>query len=652
MATTEKRLDVTDLDFDDIKGNLKTFMRNQSDFTDYDFEGSGINALLDVLAYNTHYLAMNMNMVANEAFLDTASVRSSVVSHAKTLGYTPNSVRAPVAFVNVTLNGIGALTSATIPVGTVFTTVIDDVNYQFVTVAEHSTQIENGIISFSNLPIYEGTYVTNRYTVDTDNVDQKFYVNDENGDTTTLIVDVFDNSSSTSSTTFTLATDTTQTASDSNVYFLQESVDGKFEIYFGDGVIGKALSDGNIVRMRYVVTNKTKANGASSFSTSATISGITNITTATVSNASGGAEKESIQSIKFNAPLDYAAQGRAVTVNDFKAVVPKVYANAKSVQVYGGEDNDVPTYGKVYISIVPTTGAITASAKLDIVKNLKNNYTVASVTPEIVDPEYTKIRLNVNFSYNSKNTIKAQETLISNVTKTITDFNTNNLSKFDAAFRYSPFSSLIDNTDSAITSNITTLKLSKDFTPTLNTSTKYTIPFSNALYNPHSGHDSDAGGILSSSGFKISGNINEMFLNDDGMGNVRMYYIVDGTTNTYQDNNAGTIDYKTGEIILTSFNITEVSNIDGATSTKVRLIVTPESNDIIGVRNQVLEIDTANLIVNANVDTIATGSASAGVGVTTTSTYSGATTAASSSSTSSTSSTSSSSSSSSSSSGY
>ena len=652
MATTEKRLDVTDLDFDDIKGNLKTFMRNQSDFTDYDFEGSGINALLDVLAYNTHYLAMNMNMVANEAFLDTASVRSSIVSHAKTLGYTPNSVRAPIAFVNVTLNNIGNLTSATIPVGTVFTTVIDDVNYQFVTVAEHSTQIQNGIISFTNLPIYEGTYVTNRYTVDINNVDQKFYVNDENGDTTTLIVDVFDNSSSTSSTTFTLATDTTQTASDSNVYFLQESVDGKFEIYFGDGIIGKALSDGNIVRMRYVVTNKAKANGASSFSTSATISGITNITTATVSNASGGAEKESIQSIKFNAPLDYAAQGRAVTVNDFKAVVPKVYANAKSVQVYGGEDNDVPTYGKVYISIVPTTGAITASAKLDIVKNLKNNYTVASVTPEIVDPEYTKIRLNVNFSYNSKNTVKAQETLISNVTKTITDFNTNNLSKFDAAFRYSPFSSLIDNTDPAITSNITTLKLSKDFIPTLNTSTKYTIPFSNALYNPHSGHDSDAGGILSSSGFKISGNTNEMFLNDDGMGNVRMYYIVDGTTNTYQDNNAGTINYKTGEVILTSFNITEVSNVDGAASTKIRLIVTPESNDIIGVRNQVLEIDTANLIVNANVDTIATGSASAGVGVTTTSTYSGATTAASSSSTSSTSSASSSSSSSSSSSGY
>jgi len=638
MATTEKRLDVTDLDFDDIKSNLKTFMRNQSDFTDYDFEGSGMSALLDVLSYNTHYLAMNMNMVANESFLDTASVRSSVVSHAKTLGYIPNSARAPIAYVNVTLNNFGTLSSATIPVGTVFTTVIDDINYQFVTVAEYTSQVVNGVLTFSNIPIYEGTYITNRYTVDTKNVDQKFYVNDANGDTTTLIVDVFDNASATSSTTFTQALDNTQVKSDSDVYYLQESVDGKFEIYFGDGITGKALSDGNIVRMRYVVTNKTKANGASNFTTSATISTITDITTATVSAASGGAEKESIQSIKFNAPLDYAAQGRAVTVNDFKAIVPKVYANAKSVQVYGGEDNDIPVYGKVYISIVPTTGSITAAAKNQIVKDLKETYSVASVTPAIIDPEYTKLRLGITFTYNSKNTIKAKETLESNVLTTVTNFNTNNLTNFDSAFRHSAFTRLIDETDDAITSNITTVNLSKDFTPTLNSSTKYTVPFSNALYNPHSGHDSDAGGILSSSGFKISGNTNEMFLNDDGMGNVRMYYIVDGTTKTYQDSTAGTIDYVNGQVVLTSLNITEISNVDGVASTKIRLIVKPESNDIIAVRNQVLEIDLSNSVISASVDTIATGSSSAGVGVSTTSSYSGSSSSASSSSTSSTSS--------------
>ena len=638
MATTDKKLDVTDLDFDDIKGNLKTFMRNQSEFTDYDFEGSGISALLDVLAYNTHYLAMNMNMVANEAFLDTASVRSSVVSHAKTLGYIPNSARAPIANVNVTLNNIDGLTSATIPSGTIFNTVIDDINYQFVTVAEHTALTVNGVLSFSNIPIHEGTYVTNRYTVDTDNVDQKFYVNDKNGDTSTLLVDVFNTASSTASTTFTQALDNTQVKADSNVYYLQESIDGKFEIYFGDGITGKALSDGNIVRLRYVVTNKTKANGASSFATSATITGITDITTATVSAASGGAEKESIQSIKFNAPLDYAAQGRAVTVNDFKAIVPKVYANAKSVQVYGGEDNDVPVYGRVYISIVPTTGSITASAKNQIVKDLKETYSVASVTPTIIDPEYTKLRLSVTFTYNSKNTIKAKETLESNVLTTVTNFNTNNLTNFDSAFRHSAFTRLIDETDDAITSNITTVKLSKDFTPTIGTPTKYTIPFSNTLFNPHSGHMADTGGILSSSGFKISGNQNEMFLNDDGSGNVRMFYVVDGTTSTYEDNTAGTIDYQNGEVILTSLNITEVSNVDGVSSNKIRVIVSPESNDIIAVRNQVLEIDLTNSTINASVDTIATGSSSAGVGVATASSYTGSSSSASSSSTSSTSS--------------
>ena len=653
MATTDKRLDVSDLDFDDIKTNLKTFMRNQSEFTDYDFEGSGINALLDVLAYNTHYLGMNMNMVANEAFLDTASIRSSVVSHAKTLGYTPSSARASVANVNVTLNGaIDSLTSAIIPLGTIFTTQINDVNYQFVTVSEHTTNKVNGILSFTNIPIHEGTYITNRYVVDTSNVDQKFLLNDKRADTTTLTVDVFDTSSSTSSTTFTLATDTTQTNTNSNVYFLQESTDGKFEIYFGDGIIGKALSDGNVVRMRYVVTNKAVANGASSFSSSATISGVSDLTIATVSNASGGSEPESVQSIKFNAPLDFAAQGRAVTINDFKTIVPKVYPNTKSIQVYGGEDNDVPVYGRVYISIVPTSGSITASAKNTIVRELKNTYTVASITPVIVDPEYTNLRLNISFTYNSKNTTKTTETLISNVNTTVNNFNTDKLSKFDSAFRHSQFTKLIDETDPAITSNITTIKLSKDFTPVLNTSTKYTIPFNNALYNPHSGHDADSGGIVSSTGFFISGNTNEMFLNDDGQGNIRLFYITGGTTNTYENNTQGTIDYKNGLIILNSLNITSVSNVDGATSTKIRLIVQPDSNDVIAVRNQVLEIDLINTSITSVVDTVATGSSSAGVGVTTTSSYTGTTNTAGSTSTSSTSSSSTSSSSSSSSSGY
>lgn len=621
MATENKRLNVTELDFDDIKGNLKTFMRNQNEFKDYDFEGSGINALLDVLAYNTHYLAMNVNMAANEMFLDTASLRESVVSHAKTLGYTPNSARAPIGYVNVTLNNFGALTSATIPAETVFTASVDDVSYQFVTVSEYTTAVSNGVLSFSNIPIYEGTYTKNRYTVDNKNVDQKFKLTSDRADTTTLKVQVFENAAATTFTTYTLATDITQVKSDSNVYFLQEANDGRFEVYFGDGIVGKKLSDNNVVVLNYVVTNKGKANSATGFRTTATISGITDVTTATVSAASGGAEPESIQSIKLNAPLDYASQGRAVTPEDYKSIIPKVYSNTKSVQVWGGEDNATAVYGRTYISIVPTAGSITESAKQQIVNDLKNTYTVASVTPVIVDPVTTFIRLNVNFKYNKKNTTKTSETLVSNVRTALTNYDTNNLQVFDGLFRHSAVTGLIDDVDDSILSNITTLKLSQFVTPTLNSSTKYELEFNNAIYNPHSGHNAAMGGVVSSTGFKISGNDNEMFLNDDGQGNIRLFYYTDGTTITYQDETAGTIDYGTGKIVLTALNIASVSNVDGATSTKIRLVVTPESSDVVAVRNQILQLDNANTTVTAGEDTIAGGGASAGVGYTTSSSY-------------------------------
>ena len=630
MATTDKRLNVTELDFDNIKTNLKTFMRNQDDFTDYDFEGSGINALMDLLAYNTHYLAMNVNMAANEMFLDTASIRSTVVSHAKTLGYTPNSARAPIGTINVTLNNTGGLVTATIPAETVFTSTVDDVSYQFVTIAEHTTNISNGQLIFSGIPIYEGTYTKNRYTVDTKNVDQKFKITSDRADTTTLTVQVFSSADSSTFDTYTLATDITQVGPTSEVYFLQECDDGRFEVYFGDGIIGKALSDNNVVVLSYVVTNKQEANGATTFNTTATISGITDITVATVSAASGGSEPESIQSIKLNAPLDYAAQGRAVTPEDYKAIIPKVYSNTKSVQVWGGEDNSTAVYGRTYISIVPTAGSITASAKETIVNDLKNTYTIASVTPVIVDPVTTFIRLGVNFKYNKKNTTKTSETLVSNVTTALQNYDANTLQKFDGVFRHSQVTGLIDDVDSSILSNITTVKLSQFVTPTLNTSTKYELEFNNAVYNPHSGHASTEGGVLSSTGFTISGDANEMFLNDDGNGVIRMFYYTDGTTLTYKDESAGVIDYTTGKVTLNALNITSVSNVDGATSTKFRIVITPASTDVVAVRNQILQIDFANTTVASSEDTIAGGGASAGVGYTTTSSYTPTTTSSSS----------------------
>ena len=305
-----KKLRVTELDFDDIKENLKVFLKSQTEFKDYDFEGSGMNILLDTLAYNTHYLGFNANMLANEMFLDSSVLRSSVVSHAKALGYEVSSPRASVATVNVTLTT--SASTRTMSAGTVFTTTVDGTSYQFVTVGDITATNTGTSVPFDGVKIYEGSYVTTRYTVDSTDVDQKFTLADARADTTTLTVKVQNSSSDTTTTTYTKATDITQLSSSSTVYYLQETDSGLFEIYFGDGVVSKALSDGNIVILQYVVTNKDLANGASSFSSPSSIDGETTITVTTVANASGGAEGESINSIKLNAPLDYASQGRAV----------------------------------------------------------------------------------------------------------------------------------------------------------------------------------------------------------------------------------------------------------------------------------------------------------------------------------------------------
>lgn len=612
MAT---RLQVTELDFDDIKTNLKTYMKNQTEFTDYDFEGSGLSTIIDLLAYNTHYLAMNANMAINETFLDTATLRSSVVSHAKTLGYTPRSARSPVAYVDVTLNSFTG-SSATIAKGTKFTTQVDGVTYGFVANASQSVSPVNGVTRFVNLPIYEGSLVTAKYTVDNANIEKKYLVTDARADTTTLKVSIQNSSSDATTNTYTLATDISQVSATSNVYFLQEVEDGKFEVYFGDGVVGSKPTDGNIVILEYIVTNKDKANGANVFS-GTSVAGESDITVATLISASGGAEAETIQSIKYNAPLDYSSQGRAVTAQDYKTIVPQVYADTSAIQVWGGEDNNPPRYGQVYLAIKTKSGVNLTQAQKDSVVKLLDSYNIASVRPTIVDPETTKLRLAVAIKFDSKSTVKSAATIETEVTNTITNYNTSDLAQFDGIFRYSKLSRLIDATDGSILSNITTLKIEKSFTPILNSASQYILDFANALYNPHSGHNSAMGGITSSTGFTISGNTNTIFLDDDGNGNIRTYFLVGGTTRTYLDSTVGTIDYGTGKITIPSLNITGTSNSDGT----VQVITQPKSNDVVPVRNQLLEIDLTNTTVNVAVDTIESGGSAAGTGYTTTSSY-------------------------------
>jgi len=617
---SQHKLEISELDFENIKASLRRFLSNQNEFKDYDFEGSSLSILLDLLSYNTHYLAYNANFVANEMFLDTAELRSSVASLAKLVGYTPNSARAPIADLRLVIND-GSGSTISVPAGTKFTTTIDDVSYSFVSIDNKTITPVDGVYTLQSLNVYEGTYVNYNYTVDTADVDQRFLIPSDRVDTTTLKVSIQNSVSDTTTNTFTKATSITELDSTSKVYFLQEAEDGQYEIYFGDGVIGQALTDGNIITISYVVTNKTEANGASSFSISGSISGFTNITITVNSDAQGGSEPEAISSIKQNVPNFYAAQDRAVTVEDYKVKVKELYANTQAVSAWGGEDNDTPFYGRVYISILPATGSnLTDATKTSLVTQLKK-YSVASVTPVIVDPETTYILLTTTVKYDEQATTKSSDTLKSDVTTTITNYNLNTLQKFDSMFRHSKLIGLIDDTDNSILSNVTTIKFRKSFVPTLGSSTKYTISFNNAFYNPHTGHRANAGGILQSSGFKINGDAtNIWFLDDDGSGNVRRYRLV-GSVRTYAAQNQGTINYSTGQIVINSLNIASIENIRSAASTVIELTVEPNSNDIVPVRNQVLEIDVANSTINVESDALVGGSANAGIGYTTTSSY-------------------------------
>lgn len=538
MAT---KLEISELDFDGIKSNLKTFLSQQNEFTDYDFEGSGMSVLLDTLAYNTHYLAYNANMLANEMYLDSADLRSSVVSLAKQVGYTPTSCTSSTATIDVLVNdATGA--SLTMSRGTKFTTTVDGQSYSFVNNADVSINPIDSVYKFSNLVVYEGSYLNYKYTANTSDIDQRFIIPNDSVDTTTLTVKIQESSSDSTTKTWSLATGITGIDDESEVYFLQEVEGGRFEVYFGDGVMGKAIADGNIVILDYINTNRDAPNGATSFTLSGTVGGFSSATVTTISNASGGTGLESITSIKYNAPRDYSAQDRAVTAEDYKTLVKGLYANAQSVQVYGGEDAAVPDYGKVYISIKAKSGSnLTVATKESIVTSLKT-YAVASVTPVIVDPETTFITLVVNFKYNSGRTTKDVTTLQTNVLTKIATYNNDELEDFAGMFRYSQLLQDINEADTSILSNITTVKMYKYFTPTLNSGLKYTLSFNNALYNPHSGHNSTGGGIISSSGFKINNDssTNEHFLDDDGAGVVRAYYL-SGTTRVYTDTTYGTV---------------------------------------------------------------------------------------------------------------
>jgi len=480
-------LKVTELDFDQIKQNLKTFLKSQSEFTDYDFEGSGLSVLLDILAYNTHYQAYYLNMIANEAFLDTALLRDSVISHAKVLGYVPYSRKSPKALINFTVPTDDSTTATlTIPRGFRFlSNDISGISYNFVTLNETIVTKANTNFIFEQLPIYEGQLVTYSYTYDeSTNQKQIFSIPDEGVDTSTISVSVQASASNTETTVFNLASDSTEPTTDSPVFYLQEGKSRKYDIYFGDNTIGRRINDGSIVSISYLITNGDAANKANNFIATDSLvdslgTSLTNFNIEPYSEASGGAERESVDEIKFSAPLQFTTQNRLVTLKDYESFIKKNYPVVDSVSVWGGEDETPPSYGKVFISLNPKTNYyISDTEKQRIIDEIIKPKAVVAVQTTIIDPEFLYLLIQSNVTFDPKKTTLTQEQLRTNIRNSILSYKNTNLNRFDSKFILSRVQDEIDKTDpNSIIGSKTIVKVQKRFLPITSQSKPYIINF-------------------------------------------------------------------------------------------------------------------------------------------------------------------------------
>ena len=594
------KIAVTDLEFDSIKTNLKNYLSAQDQFTDYDFAGSGMDVLLDILAYNTHYMGYYANMIGNEMFLDSSSLRESVVSHAKLLNIMPTSATAPTAKLNFTFTPSGSPTSLTIAKNTKFTSTVDGVNYNFTTIKPTTLYPIAGVYSVSDVEVKEGHLLTKSYTVNLADTAQRFLIPNANVDTTTISITV--QNSSNDSTVFTYtdgnALDVTSITSTQKVYFLQEVEDQKYEIFFGDGAIGKQLADGNIIFIEYLTTQGTLANKASTFTAVGTVAGLTsgNYALTVGTTAVGGAAIESINSVKHNAPKLYQAQKRATTKDDYKAILFGEREDIESIAVYGGEEASPPVYGKVYIAIKPTGNAAYSSATKDDIKtSILKKTNVVTVIPELVDPIYYYVIIDTIVNYDPVTLLTTEDLLKATIDSTINSYFTTDLQKFDQKFRYSVLTKNIDNTNQAIRNSKTTIKYQLRVTPaTLATTSTYTLEYGNTITK----------GTLTSTAFTASDG-NTYTLVDDSAGivkGVRVVYasgvITAYTPTTYFTlpdgaTTQGTIDYDTGKVVLNNFNPYTIS--DSSADIKVNVIPAVNNADITPIREQILTTDTTDV---------------------------------------------------------
>lgn len=599
--TTNRKIQTSELDFDAIKSNIKAYLEGQDTFKDYDFEGSSLSVLLDILAYNTHYNALYTNLAVNESFLDSASKRSSVVSRAKEIGYIPHSATGAVAKVNITVSNTSSTpASLTIPAYSPFSTTVDGTTYNFYNTSAAVGVLSGSSYTFTDVEIKEGSPLEFKYTA-ADGI--RYIIPNTNVDLSTLTVEVQENASTIAFDTFVREEELLELDGTSKVFFVKEIEGQLYELEFGNDVIGKALANGNVVTISYMTTNKAAANGARVFSyQGATLLGGTAVVTTTLA-ATGGTDIEDIESIRYNAPRYYTSQNRAVTVEDYKSTIFRSYPDAQTINVWGGEDNVPPQYGKVFISIKPeTTNALTAAQKELIVTEILKNKNVVSITPEIVDPEYIDIEITSTAYYNPRLTTRALSDIKDLVIDTIKTYNDDHLESFVGVYKHSNLSALIDQTEDSIISNITTIKLHREVNVAYGLNTTYEVNLGNPIY-----YSSVPEQSVSSHGFMIPGYSQMMYLEDSPSptgytGTFKMYYI-ENDVKTYV-REFGEINYDTGYMKLNELTIT---GIDTEESPTFDLIIKPQSNDVVSIRNQLVQIRDEDIYVNVIADKVALG---------------------------------------------
>ena len=613
MATN---LNVTELDFDDIKQNLKNYLKQQTVFNDYDFDGSGLNVLLDVLAYNTHYNAMAAHLSLNEAFLDSAQIRGNAVSRARMLGYVPTSELAARAKINIVLDVTGETaekpTSLTIPRGAKFSTSVGGLTYRFVALEAQTASLVSNKYTYTNVEIAEGTYNSIKYRVDNDIAIQKHQIPHKNVDTTTLRVRVQANEESSNYDLFIKFTTLLNVVSTSKIYHLQENSNGFYELYMGDGVIGTKPANNNIVTLDYVYSHGKDANGATTFTMVDSIGGFSDTTVTTISNASGGADQETLESIRYNAPIAFTAQNRAVTADDYKSIIERNFTNISSINTWGGEDQAIPDYGKAFICIKPTTAAtLDSDEKISIINSILKGKNVVSVTPEIIDPDYSYLELDIYFKYNPNLTDRTSADLVSVVKDTVDDYSLNNLNKFDGVFRHSGILKQIDSSDPSILSSTCRPFIFKNITPITTALNNFTLTFPGSIFTPNGVDES----CISSTAWKYGG-IDNYFADKAISGStdrqIYAYKIVDSVKVTTIDN-CGTLTPSTGVVVLNNFTPDD--------TTAIRLTITPDSLDVAPKREEILAVDGARMSVTAEIDTISTAGSSGSIDYTTTSRF-------------------------------